>query len=128
MAHRQERRRRDLSGDGKDLIHQLVVREDPFHEPDTLGLGRIDDLTGEDHFHRSAYADKLWQIACAPRLRNKPSRYRDFAEAGPVRRIPHVASRRELEPDSNGGSVDCSNSDRLKLFKLANGALDHDVT
>ena len=55
-----EWRGRNLPGDGEDLVHQLVVWVDAFHQPDALGLGGVDDLAGEDHFHRAAHADELW--------------------------------------------------------------------
>jgi hypothetical protein len=68
------------------------------------------------------------RLRAPPRLRDKPGRYCDFAKSGPFRRIADVASGRELEPDPDRGSVDRGDGHRLKLFKLTNGALYHDVT
>ena len=52
------RRAGDPVGEGVDLGRQPIGRNDPVHEPDPLGLGRVDEVAGEQQLAGLLLADE----------------------------------------------------------------------
>ena len=52
------RRAGDPVGEGVDLGRQPIGRNDAVHEPDPLGLGRVDEVAGEQQLAGLLLADE----------------------------------------------------------------------
>ena len=79
-----------------DLGSQLVVGHDPVHEPDALGLGRVDDLGEERELLGPMQPDEPGQEPRSAEVEREAALGEDLGEARPVGGDDEIAAEREI--------------------------------